>query len=75
MSTAQQIMHALSEVEIAQAVGKRHDDARLRYPVSGPVSDFAGFERAIGEYFAYHFSTCIVDGARMPLFEAQERAK
>lgn len=76
MNELDHILRALDERELALAVGKQHDEARLRYTLSSiTVEDFAAFERLIGDYYAYHFSSCVAPGAQLPEFEARQRAK
>jgi hypothetical protein len=76
MNELERILRALDERELARAVGKKHDDARSRYPLGNPaINDYADFERIIGDYYAYHFSACVGAGAKLPDYEAKQRAK
>lgn len=76
MNELQQILRGLNERELALAVSKKHDDARGEYSIRGvTVGSYSDFERVIADYYAYHFSTCIAPGAKLPAFEAKQRAK
>jgi len=76
MHELDQILRLLDERELMRAVGSKHDDERLRYqPASLTVGSFAEFERAIGDYYANHFQECVATGAKLPDFEAKQRAK
>lgn len=76
MNELDRILRALDERELAIAVGRKHDDARLRYSLrSLSVESYSEFERIIGDYYAYHFAACVGSGARLPDFEARQRAK
>lgn len=76
MSTIGQIMTALDERTIAREEGLRHDEARMRYPLQQNTSpSFAGFSQTTGDYYNYHFTTCVSHGGRLSESEAQGRAK
>ncbi|MBT5609951.1 MAG: hypothetical protein HOJ57_28690 [Lentisphaerae bacterium] len=76
MSAIDDIQHALSERVIAQNVGIRHDEARMRFPLrKNTVDTFEEFLDIIGAYYNYHFAACISGGGRLAPWEAQERAK
>lgn len=76
MNELECILRALDERELTLAVGKKHDETRMRYPLASlTVSGYAEFERAIGDYYAYHFSVCVASGAKLPEYEAKQRAK
>ena len=73
------INYLLSELEertIAQKIGIPHDTARMRYPLeSNTVDNFNEFNWVIGDYYNYHFTTCIAQGGKLSAAEASSRAK
>ncbi len=76
MNELEQILRALDERELNLAVGRKHDEVRMRYPLQRvTVEDFREFEQIIGDYYAHHFGACVAPGARLPPHEAQARAK
>jgi len=69
-------MGGLEERTIAQSIGILHDEARMRYPQrSNTVGTFDEFSGIIGDYYNYHFTTCVSYGGRLPRDEATGRAK
>lgn len=76
MNAINQLMKALEERTVAREIGLRHDDARLQYPIrQTTVRTFDEFSAIIGDYYDFHFSRCIGNGARLDSMEAQTRAK
>lgn len=70
------MMEALTERAIAREEGLKHDDARMRYRLQQNTSDsFDDFAKTIGDYYNYHFTTCMSHGGRLSETEAQGRAK
>ncbi len=70
------LLNELDERTIAQRIGIRHDEARMRYPLnSNTVRNFDEFTQIIGHYYSAHFTTCISRGGRLPASEASSRAK
>ena len=70
------ILAALDEREIARRVGLRHDEARMRYPLSkNTVETFDEFSDILGDYYAFHFAECVANGGRLSPAEAAGRAK
>jgi hypothetical protein len=76
MATINSLLLALDERTIAQRVGIPHDETRMRYhPASNTVGDFGEFEALIGDYYNYHFTTCISHGGMLAPNGACSRAK
>lgn len=76
MTILDQLIDALLEDTIAEKVGTRHEDARVRYSLPGStVSDWPAFLRAITGYYQYHYAACVDSGTRLDEVEAQGRAK
>jgi hypothetical protein len=73
------LTNLLAEIEerhLAQRIGIRHDEQRMRYPFSSnTVRNFDEFSRIIGEYYNYHVSHCVTRGGRMTRSKAESRAK
>jgi hypothetical protein len=70
------LLAELDERNIAQKIGIRHDEVRMRYPLqSNTVDDFEEFSRIIGDYCNYHFTSCISFGGYLLASEAVSRAK
>jgi len=76
MGSLQSLLSALDERTIAQRVAIPHDEARMRYPLrSNTVANFAAFSDVIGDYYNYHFTTCVSRGGSLSRSEAMGRAK
>ena len=76
MATIDNLLAALDERTIAERVGIPHDEARLRYPLrSNTVRDFNEFADLIGNYYNYHFTSCLSGGGSLSMTEACSRAK
>jgi len=70
------LLAELDERYIAQKIGIRHDEARMGYHLSSnTVRDFDEFTRVIGDYYNWHFSSCISRGGSLSSGEAASRAK
>lgn len=76
MAAIDTLLTAMDERQLAQNVGLRHDEARMRYPLrSNTVADFTEFKKIISDYYNYHFTTCVSRGGSLPQAEAYGRAK
>lgn len=76
MPAVDQLLAALDERQIAQYVGLRHDEARMRYPLRhNTVTHFDEFSDLIADYYNHHFTSCISQGGSLPQMEAAGRAK
>jgi len=76
MSSIHTLLAAMDERVIARQIGVPPDEARIRYPLrSNTVPGFDAFSDAIGEYYNYHFSTCVSHGGSLTRAEAAGRAK
>ncbi len=70
------ILNKLDERSIAKNIGIPHDEARMNYQLSSnTVSDIDEFREIIGDYYNYHFTTCVSHGGTLTSIEAQGRAK
>ena len=76
MASIDTLMAALTDTQIAQAVGNPHDAARMAYRVPKNTADsFPELEEIIGDYYAYHFSRCSAPGSRLSRVESVGSAK
>jgi len=76
MSYIEGLLDELDERTIAARIGIPHDEARMRYPLhSNTVKNFEDFSRIIGDYFNYHFTSCVSCGGNLSASEAIGRAK
>lgn len=76
MVSLDSLLQAIDELTIAQEVGIPHDEARMRFALnSNTVSDFAGFQEALGAYYNHHFTTCVSRGGTLSPSEARGSAK
>jgi hypothetical protein len=76
MGSLDAIMRQLDEREIARQVGLPHDEARMAYALrKNTVNNFSEFTQIIGDYYSYHFVTCVSGGGALPRAEAEGRAK
>lgn len=58
------LISELNETTIAQKVGIKHDEARMRYPLQSiTVSSYEEFSSIIINYYKYHYSACVAYGA------------
>jgi len=70
------LLAELDERLIAERIGTRHDEARMRFALeSNTVSSFDEFNQLIADYYAYHFSACVSNGGTLSFSEAASRAK
>jgi len=71
------LLDELTEEAITNAVGLRHDEARLRYRLtSNVVKTFDEFTRVIADYYNHQFGTCMLaNGGSLIPMEAAGRAK
>lgn len=76
MAVIDNLLIALDERQIAQRIGLRHDEARIRYHLqSNTVESFDDFSDVIADYYNHHFTSCVSSGGRLPRPEAAGRAK
>ena len=76
MPAIDNLLTALDERHMAQAVGLHHDEARMRYSLgSNTVESFEEFTDLIGNYYNHHFTCCISGGGALSRAEAAGRAK
>lgn len=70
------LLQALEERTIARRIAIPHDEARMRYPLrSNTVGSFSEFSDIIGDYYNYHFTSCVSSGGTLSRSEATGRAK
>ncbi|MBK7090662.1 MAG: hypothetical protein IPH59_02900 [bacterium] len=70
------ILEQLDERYIARLIAIPHDQARMKYaPPLFAIVDIGEFTRVIGEYYNYHFVTCISHGGYLTASESEGRAK
>ena len=70
------LLDAISEETIAREVELPHNNARMLYHARfGTVTTFEEFSDAIGDYYQYHYSTCVAVGGVLSTAEACSRAK
>lgn len=76
MISIRNLLVELDERTIAQQVGLRHDEARMRYPLHrNTVNDFDSFTEVIADYYNHHFTQCVSNGGGLSRSEAAGRAK
>ena len=76
MGSLSTILEQLDERYIAKNIGIPHDGARGSYRLAtNTVSDIDSFRKIIGDYYNYHFTTCVSHGGSLSATEAQGRAK
>ncbi len=69
-------MEQLDERYIARNIGVPHDQARASYRLAtNTISDIDRFRKIIGDYYNYHFSSCVAHGGSLSPAEAQGKAK
>ncbi len=75
MSVLSRILQELDELFVLEHVTKKHDEARLRYPLrSNTVASDIEFDDLIAHYYNHHFSQCI-SSSGLSRAEAAGRAK
>jgi hypothetical protein len=76
MAVIDNLLAALDERRIAQQIGLRHDEARMRYHLQrNTVANFDEFSDIIADYYNHHFTSCVSNGGGLPRSEAAGRAK
>ena len=76
MGTIRSLLSALDEREIVRQVTMRHDEARMRYPLSAnTVRDFREFSAVIADYYNYHHTTCVSRGGNLSNVDAYGEVK
>jgi hypothetical protein len=76
MPSIQSLLAALDERTIARLIGIPHDEARMQYSLrANIVGSFDEFSDRIGDYYDYHFTTCVSRGGALSRSEAAGRAK
>lgn len=75
MAAIDSLLAALDERVMAQRIGLRHDEARMRYPLrSNTVGTFDAFSGVITDYYNHHFR-CVSNGGSLSRADAAGRAK
>jgi len=75
MVSINNVLRSLDERHIARNVGLRHDEARMRYPLSrNTVINFDEFTLVIGDYYNRHFHY-VSNGGSLSSVDAAGRAK
>ena len=70
------LMAELDERTIARKNAIFHDERRMKYPLNkNTVNDFNEFNWIIGDYYNYHFTSCISHGGRFSQSDASSLAK
>jgi hypothetical protein len=76
MAVIDSLLVALDERQIAQRIGLRHDEARMRYQLRrNTVANFDEFSDIIADYYNHHFTKCVSGGGSLLRSEAAGRAK
>lgn len=76
MATIQSMLSELDERTIAQQVSIKHDETRIRYPVStNTVNSYNEFSDRIANYYNYHFVSCVSYGGALSTSDAASKAK
>ena len=76
MATIDNLLAALDEREVARRVTMKHDEARMRYPLSSnTVRDFPEFSSVVADYYNYHQMMCISLGGRLSNTDAYGEVK
>lgn len=76
MVSVNSLLTSLDERTIAHAVGIRHDECRMSYPLNtNRIADFGEFENVLGNYYNHHFTTCVTNGGSLSPSEARSRGK
>jgi hypothetical protein len=76
MTSYSGLQSEIDEKAIAQRIAIPHDEARMRYHLdSNTVADFEEFSQKIGDYYNYHFTSCVSFGGSLSASEAISRAK
>lgn len=76
MATISSLLSDLNERTIAQRVGIKHDERRMRYLLnSNTVADYSEFRAHITDYFNYHYTGCVSHGGQLSSSEAYGRVK
>ena len=75
MAAIDNLLSALDERILAQRIGLRHDEARMRYPLQcNTVDAFDEFTATITEYYNHHFRS-VSNGGSLSRADAAGRAK
>jgi hypothetical protein len=76
MGVLENIIRELDETYVIGHVTGRHDDARIQFSLnSNTVSDDAGFDTLIAEYYNHHYTKCVSGGGKLSRAEAGGKAK
>jgi len=74
MPSVQSLLAALDERTIARLIGIANDEARMRYSLrSNTVGTFTEFSDRLGDYYNYHFTTCVSRGRAKQILEQEYR--
>jgi len=70
------ILSELDEIYLVQNVTKKHDETRMKYRLESiTVQDDHEFNRIIGDYYNFHYASCISSGGTLTPENAAEEAK
>jgi hypothetical protein len=76
MAAISSLLSDLNERTIAQCIGIKHDEARMRYQLnSNTVADYHEFHDHIADYYNHHYTNCICSGGTLPASVAYGHAK
>lgn len=76
MTKLEGLFRALDECRIAQEVGLLHDETRMQYRVTrNTVQSFEEYEHILGDYYEYHYTTCVTRGGSLQKADARSAAK
>lgn len=76
MNAFEHLTSVLNQERVAREVALPHDEARRRYTLrKNTVSNGREFERAIADYYAYHYTTCISRGGKISPEDALAEAR
>jgi hypothetical protein len=76
MTSIKSLLSELDPKYITRIRSKFHVHARTKYrPKYEKVDSFEKFSEAIGDYYNFHFTTCVSNGGSLPMTDAIHRAK
>jgi len=76
MASIENLMAELEPRYLARKFSDLHNRVRSHYPLEiDKVANFDEFSWVIGDYYNYHFTTCISNGGNLPKTESVDRAK
>lgn len=76
MGVLERILEELDETYLVEHVTKKHDEARIQYPLrSITVDNDIEFDNLIADYYNFHFTKCVSNGGALSRAESAGRAK